>query len=955
MRILTYKDPSNLLNSQDRIKQEIKGVPHFCVSEVLVQGLIAKYGREEFNCIATIDTFVKNLFPSWLLETNKDVERFLEVASIINKLIKDAASNGNKEEEINILKAFQKNIGGIVEAIKYLWETEEVNEYGEFDLQPRTLIEDVFLNKVVKKVQDKGAEYWEPEWKVGISSLNVADAIRMCAIDEVRKEYIKEEKVEEKGSLAQKRENALAWLRRELKDPKKATYEKKRINESIQDTSLEENNKVVFHGLYRMKPIHFKVFEVLEQSGYEVILLNCYNPEYPKIYDLWNKLYCALSQRFNITELRIGDYSNQEEDNHSVGKVYGNLVEGRELPELTRIKGECEFDEYLTTMQFINHVSEVFDKTVDKEGHRHIGRMKEQFYGVNGIELNQVFRIFYPELFRKKSFMSFPLGQFIYYLHDMWKVDRLRLNHNGLIECLNMYDQSAIDVYHKIKVYIGLDRQKEGLDLDKVLKKIREIKGYALERSNEGENAFNDLSHFGYILEQDEYKKLENALVSLQRVAEEIFGKPSESAGRHYKKLLEMIEHLKKEPNLRSFQKEEDMLLEEIKERLKSVDVGKVDTPSTEDQQIATDISILKDTIDVYLGGSTEKDELNWLVRDFEQIDGDILLFHAPIGKKSKAETVHYGLISNQNMLAGMNSSGVWPLSKEMIKNKWAWETLEMIGESDQAYKRCMLFQGLYYIPKHIKVKLSYVKNVANLNNEEKTHDEYFLMRSIREFYPVKKDEASKGDEASEQVKEARLNKKETYNIRAQVQVSKIESKLISSCPYRYMYSAALNKPAYVYNDNTFLSTKFFSEYIKYRMKNGIKLEEEWQEEGRKILGDICTEKQIVDMVKRAYEDKNTKFNILNRDLPIYWVNKVRDQEKPSNYPKNQPWKERVSSYKGATKRVQQFLNETWDGFTEDDGTEYAVSEYICEYCSQKNICLYSYRLDCTHLIRKKE
>lgn len=949
MRIFTYKDPCNLWNSTDGLKNEIKGAPHFCVSEVLVQGLIAKYKREEFNCIATIDEFVKNLFPSWLLETSKDVDRFLEVSQIINKEL-EGENDSLTPEEQKILKSFQKNIGSIVEVIKYLWETEEIKDNTITGLTPSTLAEKVFINKIVKRILDKDYSYWHPEWHQGISALNVADAIRKCTLDEIRKIYVREEKIEEEGNLEEKRENALAWLRKELQDPKKANEEKREIYKSVQDNNREHNNKIVFHGLYRMKPIHFKLFELLEDEsvGYEVIILNCYNPEYPSIYEVWNKLYYMLSQKYKITEVRIGKYTNQIQDNHKIGKIYGNLIEGRDTGDVLGIEGEdkCEFYEYSTTMEFINNVSCVFDETQDEEGKKHIGRMKEQFYGVNGIELNKIFRIFYPELFKKKSFMSFPLGQFIYYLHDMWKDGELKLNHNGLVECLNMYDQSAIKVYNQVETYIGLDRQKNGISLPKVMEKVDKLKECAKAYKKKGDNEFKDVAHFGYILEEEDYIILENALQALQRVAESIFGSGVANAGKHYKQLVDMIEHLKKEPGWRAFEKEEKKLLAEIRTHLENVDMN------IPNEEITTDVNVLKDTINFYLRGSTEKDELNWLVRDFEQIDGDLLLFHASdIKKKSKATTVHYGLISNQNMLMKSRSTGIWPLSKETIPNKWIVEMLDMLAENDKAYKRCMLFQGLFYIPKHIKVKMSYVKNVANLNNEEKNHDEYFMMKSIRQIY--------QGNRLTKAVDSLHIGtdlvSKNTYELRNDVQEPNTSIKILSSCPYRYMFSTALNKETYTYNDNTFLITKFFEEYIKYRMKWEEKSEVDWKKEGKRILGDICTDKEIMDIIVKGYADRYNSFKLLNIDMPIYWVKKVREQIKPETYPPNdtEPWKRRVPIEK-LNHSIQMLLSEEWDGFKQNNGN-YMISEYICEYCSQKNVCLYPYRLDAIHLLRKKE
>ena len=42
----------------------------------------------------------------------------------------------------------------------------------------------------------------------------------------------------------------------------------------------------------------------------EIILLNCYNTDYPKIHYFLDEFYCMLSKKFNITKIKISDYSS---------------------------------------------------------------------------------------------------------------------------------------------------------------------------------------------------------------------------------------------------------------------------------------------------------------------------------------------------------------------------------------------------------------------------------------------------------------------------------------------------------------------------------------------------------------------------------------------------------------------------------------------------------------------
>lgn len=927
MKIITYKHPSNLFNNS-KIENIIKDAPHFCASEVLVQGLVARYGRHQFDCISTIDSFISNLFPTWIKDTSNDVDRYLEVSKFINEALEHATS----EEEINILKSFQKNITGIVNSIKYLLEIEDVNENNTIDFNSnQSQVEKIFINKILNKILDIDLEHWNSEWRKEIGEISVVDAIRDCRLDEVRKIRIREGEEEERGRLEVKRNNALSWLRDIVENKTdKLDNEKEYIYESIINEKSNNKRSIIIHGLYRMKPIHFRLFKLLEDEniGYEVIILNCYNTEYKKIYKVWADLYRKLSELYKITDF-IMDEENIKVNSHIAGEIYGNLVEGKEISDINSksSKDECEFYEYSTTMEFINRVSQIFNETEDNSGKKNIGRMKEQFYGVNGIELNEIFRIFYPELFKKKSFMSYPLGQFIYYLHDMWEEDKLVLNHNGLMECLNMYDPKSTQIYNKLETYIGLDRHKNGMVLEEVIDKIKNIKDYTNEHDKE-------IYHLGYIVDEYEYDDMIKTLDELNQVAKSIFDKTVVSARKHYKKLINMIDLLDENPNWRNFEKDESNLLKEINENLLKAD------SKESSENIKSNISVLKDTINFYLHGQTEKDELNWLVRDFEQIEGDLLLFYANGLKKSKAEIIHYGLVSNQNMLASSTNIDLWPLKKETISNKKVIDTLDMLAENDKSYRRCMLFQGLYYIPNNIKIKMSYVKNVANLNNEEKIHDEYFMMKNIREIYNA--------DSCKNTVEDIEISidicNEGSYNLGCSVTCS--DKSIISICPYRYMYSNAVNKEAYIYNNNTFLITKFFEEYIKVRIKrNNKEKKDHWIKISESILGDICTKKEIQDIINRAYSNRyDKKFMNLLPHMPIYWVRSANEDLK-----KYKPWENRIED----NDIIKEFLEEKNNGFELNGKSEYLISEHICTYCTQKEICLYPYRLDTKYLLKK--
>lgn len=1010
------------MNRSDGIWDEIKGIPHLCASEVLVQGLEKHYGREKFDCIGTIDGFMNNLFPDWLSDKNKEIARYQIIVDLLNEV---EVENYNEEK---VIESFKKNPKGLMEAVRYLMETETPirDENGKHEFKgvgngETTLIEQVFINKIVNKLLERrdisfgsvNTEWdsWVPEWDTKKNMARpMLDAFKGIVLDEVRKLYRIEKGEELSGRIREQNENAINWFKdyRNRTDNQQIKTIAQVFDKYIIDSNVKTPNKVVVHGLFRMEPIHLKMFEVLEEKNIEVILLNCYNPEYRRVYSSWDALYRMLLQMpkpYKISEIKVGKEMESSFRPSQVGKAYGALLEGRDYQtnQIAKDNIECDFYEYSSTIQFINQVSTVFDnakKSVELEGTnidntKIISGMNEQFYGVIGTELNDIFTIFYPELFEKKSFMSYPAGQFIYYMHDMWDKEekQLRLNHKGLVECLNMFDDTASDMYENTRVYIGLERNKEGILIDDVINGVKELKN-KIEKTIENTNIpikKHSIRHFGYCMEPQKYESLINALNILDEFSQTLFNEiKGEGIDEYYLKLLSKIGDFNKYKNWKSFNKQEQELADKIKYRLdETVNMGKV-----------KDIKSIKDSIDFYLGENKGKN-INWLVRDFDQIEGDLLLFGNEYKLAfSNAEYMHYALVSNENMLKERKSAMPWPLTENSINNKGIAQILELVREQDQSYRACMFFQGLYYLRpysrKHkVKVKISYVVNNVNLNDTETKHEEYFVIKELRNLMGKRKFNV---------ISDIDLEVDNTFKpIVSPISIESnrfSEKSLISLCPYKYFYSEALGIEPDIYINNDFQVKKLYQEYIRDRIRLDIariyKREEcpdnwpndfwkclemswdsivnqrkdKWEKISKQLMKDIIATKELDEILK--YEINNIYMQIQTKKiypflsrLPKEWQNDVKNQEKPIDYPKNresyEAWKYRATQKWNIddNKLYNDLINEAWDGFTGKDSEgnkeKYKISEYVCDYCPQRQLCLYPYRLSASNLLRKKE
>lgn len=490
MKIFTYKDPYTFKNSN--VWKLIEHAPHFCASEVLATGLRKKWGRCSFDCLSTVDELLSNIFPNWVALSSADVKRYVDVADVIDQMSENDVSHSEKN-------AFVKEKRSVLEAVKYLFETEEnlfqADLLNHFKYQDQIQYDFIkfILVPLLKKIKSEGKDYWYPDWfQDELLKANFADAVRKCNIDEVRK--LGKIYIEELGTTEQRRENALNWFKNYFNqydkfigtkdDLHRLSYQKSELEHLLQ-LSLEKkmfrSNKVVFHGVYRFQPIHIRLFKELESAGYEVVLLNCYNPDYPTVYECWTDLYKEMISCFPMknSDFIMDEFDAGYSDYRKCGELFGSLIEGK--PPTEKLNN-ISFIKYTNTMEFINDVSRTFDETSRKDGEsRSIGRMQEQFYGVDGTNLNKIFEVFYPEEFGVKPFLSYPIGQFISSLYNMWdsKYGKLRMTHDALIECLNLdiwKGSSPLITYRKLIGYLGLEKKANGVLSTELISEIAKLR-----------------------------------------------------------------------------------------------------------------------------------------------------------------------------------------------------------------------------------------------------------------------------------------------------------------------------------------------------------------------------------------------------------------------------------------------------------------------------------------------
>ena len=134
----------------------------------------------------------------------------------------------------------------------------------------------------------------------------------------------------------------------------------------------------------------------------------------------------------------------------------------------------------------------------------------------------------------------------------------------------------------------------------------------------------------------------------------------------------------------------------------------------------------LKETMAYYLKQEKAKgDSANWIVRDFQQIDGDVL-------KSSKQDSdiiYHFACVSDADMNVKREDQFPWPLTIDFFEKAyepldWKYQVYVKSRKEFKHFKRYALIYGLEF--NRCKFKLSYVKN-----DDDKENELYYMLKLL--------------------------------------------------------------------------------------------------------------------------------------------------------------------------------------------------------------------------------
>ena len=389
-----------------------------------------------------------------------------------------------------------------------------------------------------------------------------------------------------------------------------------------------------------------------------------------------------------------------------LGRDIANIYTGNDVSN--HLDDECLVYENLSSF-VTDEVKTEFIKSGEQ-----LGKMKVQYYAVDNSDTNEILKHYFPEQFECKPFLSYPIGQFILGIYQMWDFEKdiFTINESSLRECVTsgIYvaktKRSLVEIYELAWPYFS--RCANVKEVDKALESISENIGKIKDDSR-----LNMLKHISYYsLELQEIEVLVDFIKYLEGLAIRIF--------KHDQEKVRFDDHFRNMISVLSEQINDSAAINQIEMELVAQVLEALQEHNGDG--IFGDFNDVREALAFYLSQKNSDDSSNWIVRNFEQIDGAVLL-----SKKTRAKRYQFSLLSMRNMSRTSKDIFPWPLNEEMF-NQYASKELKDnmyacgVSVSERAnFLKYSLFYGVFYSQRPIS--LSYVKS----QNGEEQRPYYIL------------------------------------------------------------------------------------------------------------------------------------------------------------------------------------------------------------------------------------
>ena len=701
------------------------------------------------------------------------------------------------------------------------------------------------LNRLMRKKIDVAKDRAEREWLFGCKKNLYAVISNIIKLEEAN--------VHPRDIVDTDRDMMLfieMWELLEIKDDSIKNFRTKR--EKLKNTEYfdEEvsrifkfhgSKKIVWNGFQFLTPMQQFIFECFRNAGYDIYALIQDEERYPYANEIWNHLYDGKN-----------GFPHRNEWIRQTPSLYknplGEIFETGEKNDSSNIR----IIRYGNTNEFIEDIPRIKDAGY-------------YLYCTDDYSANSILKDYFPEKYEDRNLLAYPIGQFIYALHQMWddKLQCIVLNKDGLRKCfasgwLSVHGKNSIsyteDLERLLPYFDGCytvdqwkDRLETFIDSYKNAIDIFDVNdtGDSCEKRKK-ETMGNPFKFFGvYSIREDRIDDVIEIISQLIKMAEKLFdANGAISIHEHMSKLdalLYMNNGMPKELNQEERSK--------VKKIFEVFENEKIRDFLCYPEDLA--VALLS-----FMGDRTDDDKndngLKTLVFNIFQVEA------APIAAKGK---VHICL-ADISKLPGGPAKYNWPIDEDVLKHIIQRKQNTYVPEWIKNNELTAL-SSRYYVYTALKnddVEISWIQKQG-----EKMYSPSPYITLIDRLTESRISSSGVRTLDMQHVSGVMAHKhmEKDYDIRYSKAFHQYDSKLeYSSCPMRYVYS-------YVLGDNPAYRNEYQQNRAIVRFIQSL----------RELLGNKYTLEQIAEQVfelfpnirkaeKRQMTDDALRWTLPDNDLP---------------------------------------------------------------------------------------
>ena len=610
------------------------------------------------------------------------------------------------------------------------------------------------------------------------------------------------------------------------------------IENTIQDVSKEKcdstkirKDSIIVHGIHQFTPIMLKMIEELSKYKLVVILFN-YQVDYKNVYQTWLDVYSSFESKIVFSPKNLNN-NTQYFEGRKIADNIAALIAGN--TSVIDFSNKIEVTEFDNATEFAGYIAKKFEtaealRKDDNYIHSALYYMDEQLYAANS-EVNSILKIYFPEQFGERAFLDYPIGHFFLSITNMWDPDTQSLcikDINDLYECLScgiIVEQKhgeIISILDKTKLYYGKETSIKG-----IIKKLRKLKNRIDEIADDDNEKleFQRVEYFD--ISDSEIDTLINALKELNDITKYFYDDFSDQRNdfkSFYKKISDVL--VSRVLDVQEIDSEFKDIVERVLQRLNEV----------KDVEANASFDCLRETMQLYLQQiPSEGKGANWIVRNFEQIDGDVLRKN----KNNQNKVYHFACLSDRDMSITRKDEFPWPLDINFFEVAqapvdWKYQVFVTSRLEYKNFRRYALIYGLAF--SKCAIKLSYIKREGDCESEL-----YYLLRilgaKVSPYEPEMKDDYRKKADYI-QIEGFKMNEFNQYDL--------MRYRL---CKYRFLMESVIEGKS-VYKDE-FLLQKYLTIVLEHRAR-------------RHFEGKVFVKNIVFDYLNIQMDDLKEKFVFIN-------------------------------------------------------------------------------------------